>query len=382
MSTILVHLERKSPSSGNLIFWEAIQVTKNRFRTKWGTVGSAGKVSTSTYPLSILKRTVKMKIAKGYSETSKKTGTISTKTEKFVFSKELKSISEPTHGFSESLDKIPDGLGGHFVPKLDKHYHFQDFSKNVCLDLRDNKNVLLVGHTGCGKTSLIQQIASRKNQGVLRVNMNAQTTIGDFVGMWTVKAGETVWVDGVLPKAMKDGLWLIIDEIDFAEPAILSVLNAVLEDGGKLTLKEKGHEIIEGHDNFRIIATANGIGSMGAHRFLYQGTNNMNEAFLDRWRVYFVDYLDKANEVKVITSKFPSFSKQMAETVVEVANLARRAFDREELQSTFSLRKLLDWVELLVREGNVSKASSVALYSKISKEDAAVLENIINRVLV
>ena len=59
--------------------------------------------------------------------------------------------------------------------------------------------------------------------------MNGQTTVGDFVGFWTVKGGETMWVDGVLPTAMREGLWLIVDELDFAEPSILAVLTAVLE---------------------------------------------------------------------------------------------------------------------------------------------------------
>lgn len=71
---------------------------------------------------------------------------------------------------------------------------------------------------------------------MLHSNMNRQTTIGDFVGFWTVKGSETQWVDGVLPLAMRAGHWLVIDEIDFAEPAIL----AVLEPGGRLLLKEKG----------------------------------------------------------------------------------------------------------------------------------------------
>ena len=44
-------------------------------------------------------------------------------------------------------------------------------------------------------------------------------------------------------------------------------------------------------------------------------------------------------------------------------------------------RKLLDWVEFLEREGDIEKASEVALYSKINKEDAGVLRNIIKRVL-
>ncbi len=98
-----------------------------------------------------------------------------------------------------------------------------------------------------------------------------------------MKGGETVWVDGVLPVAMRAGHWLIIDEIDFVEPAIIAVLTAVLEPGGRLLLKEKGDEIVTPHPAFRLFATANAAGAMSVYRHLYQGANLLNEAFLDRW---------------------------------------------------------------------------------------------------
>ena len=190
---------------------------------------------------------------------------------------------------SKELKKVT-GYGEH-VPKVNSAYHFAEFTDDLIEDMKEEKKVMLVGHTGCGKTSVIDQIGARMGQGVIRVNMNGQTTIGDFVGLWTVKGGETVWVDGVLPKAMREGHWLTVDELDFAEAAILSVLNSVLEPGGRLCLKEKGHEMIDPHPNFRLFATANAVGCMASFRALYQGTNVMNRAFLDRWRVYHVNYL-------------------------------------------------------------------------------------------
>lgn len=135
--------------------------------------------------------------------------------------------------------EVPCGFDNPLVPRLNPAYLFSERFNDIVEDIVENRRVMLIGHTGAGKTSLIEQVAARSRHGVLRSNMNGQTTVGDFVGFWTVKGGETLWVDGVLPTAMREGLWLIVDEIDFAEPSILAALTAVLEPHGRLVLKEK-----------------------------------------------------------------------------------------------------------------------------------------------
>jgi cobaltochelatase CobS len=269
-----------------------------------------------------------------------------------------------------------------FVPASNPAYIFGDHAKDIAYDILEDKRVLLTGHTGCGKTSVIQQIASQLGQGVIRINLNGQTTIGDFVGLWTVKGGETVWVDGALPLALKHGYWLILDEIDFAEPAILAVLNAILEKGGEFVLKEKGYEKITPHENFRLFATANTVGCMQDYRGLYQGANILNEAFLDRWRVYFVDYLPEEQEAKVLTDSIQKMTPKIAKRIVMVGNMIREAFVKEEIACTFSLRRMLDWSEQMIRKRDPIKAADSTIFSKISREDSEVIKGIISRVML
>ncbi|WP_175903538.1 AAA family ATPase [Burkholderia seminalis] len=273
---------------------------------------------------------------------------------------------------------MPRGPGGPLVPPPNPAYLFTARATSVLEDVVENRRVLLIGHTGTGKTSLIEQAAARTGHGVLRSNMNGQTTVGDFVGFWTVKGGETVWIDGVLPTAMRDGLWLIVDEIDFAEPAILAVLTAVLEPGGRLLLKEKGNEIVVPHPSFRLFATANAVGAMGRFRHLYQGANVMNEAFLDRWRVYHLDYLPPADEAHVLQRTFgAAMSPAMADTLAAIAADCRAAFVREDLASAFSTRRLLDWAELMLRTGDPEAAAGPTIYAKVDTEDADLIRTII-----
>ncbi|MBN3856824.1 AAA domain-containing protein [Paraburkholderia sp. Ac-20340] len=271
----------------------------------------------------------------------------------------------------------PEGTPSALVPRINEAYLFTARTDDIALDIVENHRVMLIGHTGSGKTSFIEQVAARTGHGVLRANMNGQTTIGDFVGFWTVKGGETVWVDGVLPVAMREGYWLIIDELDFAEPSILAVLTAVLEPHGRLLLKERGNEIITPHPSFRLFATANAAGAMSAFRHLYQGANLLNEAFLDRWRVYLFDYLSKEEEAEVLLRTLPQLSPMLAQTLAAIAADCRAAFAREDLASTFSTRRLIDWAELMLRTGDADRAAGPAIYAKVSAEDAALIRSII-----
>jgi len=269
------------------------------------------------------------------------------------------------------------------IPDIDPHFYFAQHAGHIAGDILKAKNVLLTGHMGTGKTSVVEQIAARMGQAVMRVNMNGQTTIADFVGMWTVKGGETVWVDGALPTAMREGMWLILDELDFAEAPILSVLNPVLEPNGRLFLKEKGPEVIKPHANFRVFGTANTVGVMEDFRSLYQGTNTLNAAFLDRWRVYHVDYLPKLQEIAVLMGKFgPDMTKEMASDIVRVATQAREQFERQELREPFSLRRLLDWTESMLDHGCPIEGAKSTIFAKVSSQDRQVLEGLIGRVLL
>jgi cobaltochelatase CobS len=275
---------------------------------------------------------------------------------------------------------MPRGVHPQQAPKINPTYIFPDKTIDVMQDIRESRKVMLIGHTGCGKTSLIEQIASRIGQGVLRVNMNGQTTISDFVGFWTVKAGQTEWVDGALPTAMRLGLWLIVDEIDCADASILAALNAVLEPDGKLMLKERGAELVEPHENFRMFATANAVGSMSCFRHLYQGTNLMNEAFLDRWRVYRIDYLNMEQEARAIFGALGAkLDIKECEKMARVAHMARRSFEREEIGCTFSTRRLIDWAEMMCRAKTALVAARDTIHPKVAAEDATLLEAMINQ---
>ncbi|MEN0063732.1 MAG: AAA family ATPase [Myxococcota bacterium] len=195
---------------------------------------------------------------------------------------------------------------------------------------------LLEGETSVSKTSIIQYLAMLLGQPLVRLNLNGQTDTGELVGRYVpqdmaaalpvdpaelqaaadllesesrmilqraaeesrnltrvevqqIMANERMtvhpwrWQDGLIVTAMKRGWWVVLDELNLAEPQILERLNPVLERHPMLVLSEHDNTVIGSrdvpvHPAFRIFATMNPAE--------YAGRSPLSPAYRDRWRGY------------------------------------------------------------------------------------------------
>lgn len=242
---------------------------------------------------------------------------------------------------SQPRDKKKEGL----IPEFDPNFRFQPKTRDVIDSIIADECVLLTGGGGSGKTTTIEQLANRINQPVLRVNFSIETRISDLIGKMHVKDGKTFWTDGILPYAMKNNIWLILDEIDAGDPSVLMLLHPVLEEYGKLVLKENNGEVVKKSPGFRIFATANSIGAMEDRAAAYSGTNKMNGAFIDRWTIIQWPPLAEKEELKVLKGKVAGLKHRWAVKMVKFAADVRN----KDLQGydfpadIFSTRQVLKW---------------------------------------
>lgn len=272
------------------------------------------------------------------------------------------------------------------VPAFDSAWEMgkAEVEKWECLALAidQRENLLDVGPTGCGKTAGFMQFAAALNQPVLRFNLNGDARAAQFVGAKVVEVddatGESivVWRDGILATAMREGYWLILDELDACPPAILFVLQAVLERGGALVIPETG-EVIRPHEHFRVLATANTLGR-GDDSGLYTGTQVLNEAFLDRFGVVLESsYPEAAAESKIIVSK-TGVDKRTADKMVKVATKVREALAKEECYCSFSTRRLIAWGSKAKFIG-AAAAAKITILNKLAADDRRFVGDIIQR---
>ena len=266
------------------------------------------------------------------------------------------------------------------TPEVDPDYKFRKDLLAAVLFVAENPNerALFTGPTGSGKSSVVEQVAARLNMPWYRVNFDGDMSRSDFVGQWVLKGEEMQFQYGVLPRAMKDGAWLCLDEWDCANPSVAMALQAVLE-GKPLTLTET-NEVIRAHPNFRLFATSNTLGQ-GDGGGLYNGTQPQNFAALDRFTIVLtVDYPAPADEKKIMTAKTGEANQEVLKKYLDVAKLVREAFKKEEVMTTMSTRTLVNIAGKLKVFGNVKAAYELAYLNKLAKDDRKFVEEIVQRV--
>ena len=135
--------------------------------------------------------------------------------------------------------------------------------------------VLLQGETSVGKTSLITYLGEATGNQVVRINNHEHTDIQEYVGAYAVdpETGSFTFVEGVLAKAMRNGHWIILDELNLAPSDVLEALNRVLDDNRELFIPET-QTTIQAAGNFRIFATQNPSGKYGGRKSLSRAFRN------------------------------------------------------------------------------------------------------------
>jgi cobaltochelatase CobS len=142
----------------------------------------------------------------------------------------------------------------------------------------------------------------------------------------------------------------------------------VLESSGRLTLLDQSR-VIRPHPAFRLFATANTIG-LGDTTGLYHGTQQINQAQMDRWSIVTtLNYLPHDNEVNIILAKVKSFqkskeSRDAVSKMVRVADLTRAAFMNGDLSTVMSPRTVITWAENAEIFGDIAFAFRVTFMNK------------------
>ena len=309
-------------------------------------------------------------------------------TEERTYVPDIKISAKQVFGIKSDIRIPAFSKSNPLVPKIDKNYFFDnDTTLAILTGFSKNKKILIQGYHGTGKTTHIEQVASRLNWSCVRINLDSHITRGDLIGKDIIKIEKgkqiTDFKDGMLPWSIKRPTALVFDEYDAGRPDVMFIIQRILETNGKFTLLDD-NKIIDPHPAFRLFATANTIG-LGDDMGIYHGTNQINQGQIDRWNIVTVlNYLSPENELKVVLGKLDELKEkkyiEKIKLMIALAGLVRKGFVQGDLTSVLSPRTIINWADNYKIFEDLIFSFKVTFLNKCDENDKSIIAEYFQRV--
>ena len=239
--------------------------------------------------------------------------------------------------------------------------------------------VLLQGPTSSGKTSMIEYLAKNSGNKFVRINNHEHTDLQEYLGSYVSGPdGRLHFQEGLLVEALREGHWIVLDELNLAPTDVLEALNRLLDDNRELFIPET-QQIVRPHENFMLFATQNPAG-------LYGGRKVLSRAFRNRFlELHFDDIPD--DELETILRErsqiAPSFCRRIVSVYQKLSILRQTTRLFEQRNSFATLRDLFRWAlrdaddrEQLAANGYMLLAERVR-----DPDERIIVKNVIEEVM-
>jgi cobaltochelatase CobS len=266
---------------------------------------------------------------------------------------DIKVSVRDTFGIDLDLEVPAFSTPSEHVPTADAAYRFdRDTTLAILAGFAYDRRVMVQGYHGTGKSTHIEQVASRLNWPCIRVNLDSHISRIDLVGKDAIVVRDgmqvTEFKEGILPYAYQTPTAIVFDEYDAGRPDVMFVIQRVLEAEGRLTLLDQSR-VLRPHRSFRLFATANTVG-LGDTTGLYHGTQQINQGQMDRWNIVAtLNYLEHDAEVEIVIAKAPEFDneagRKTVSAMVSLADLTRSGFMAGDVSTVMSPRTVITWAE-------------------------------------
>lgn len=236
-----------------------------------------------------------------------------------------------------------------------------------------NLKVMVYGPTGSGKTETQRFICALTHQPYLRINGRQDMETDAILGKPWVSEGTMHFDLGALPSAIKKGYMVAFDEPWKTPSGIQMALQRYYERNGVLflddmpgTMEEK---TITPDPRSRLVLCDNVVGT-GDNLDQYGATMVQDNSTLNRLDVIILqDYLNPANEVKLITSRYPSIPQHKAKLMVQLAGKIRQGLANSELSTGFSPRNYMAWAEMAYDYRSYEEGFRQTMLHRFNRDD-------------
>ncbi|KAI4269451.1 MAG: hypothetical protein L6R38_007465, partial [Xanthoria sp. 2 TBL-2021] len=235
-------------------------------------------------------------------------------------------------------------MRGSLPTKSQPHYIITPFIKKNLLNLVRATStrrfpVLLQGPTSSGKTSMVEYLANISGNKFVRINNHEHTDLQEYLGTYVSGPdGQLQYQEGILVQALREGFWIVLDELNLAPTDVLEALNRLLDDNRELFIPET-QQVVRPHHNFMLFATQNPPG-------IYGGRKVLSRAFRNRFLELHFDDIPE-DELEVILRErsqiAPSFCTKIVAVYKKLSVHRQQSRLYEQKNSFATLRDLFRW---------------------------------------
>jgi len=226
--------------------------------------------------------------------------------------------------------------------------------------------LLLKGPTGCGKTRFVEHMAARMGRPCYTVACHDDLTAADLTGRYLLQGGDTVWMDGPLTRAVRDGAICYLDEVVEARRDVTVVLHPLTDDRRVLPLERTG-ELLQAPDEFMLVVSYN----PGYQHVL----KSLKPSTRQRFLALDFDFPPPELETRIVARE-SGLAADRCEALVRLANALRRLKD-QDLEEGVSTRLLVYCATLIESGVKPDLAVRTAIIEPLSDDPdvkAALLE--------
>ena len=217
--------------------------------------------------------------------------------------------------------------------------------------------VLLKGPTGCGKTRFVRHMAERLGRQLVTVACQEDLSAADLTGRFLLEGGSTVWRDGPLTRAVREGAICYLDEVVEARADVLTLLHPLTDDRRILPLDRLGEEL-SAPDGFMVVVSYN-PGYQSVSRQLKESTRQ-------RFVSLSFDYPSPAVEAEIVARE-SECDAATAATLVQLA-VGSRNLRSHGLGEGASTRLLVYAGQLVVAGLPLKEAAEATLVGSLTDD--------------
>ncbi len=196
--------------------------------------------------------------------------------------------------------------------------------------------VLLKGPTGTGKSRFVEYMAHKLDKKIITVACHEETSSTDLIGRYIIKGTETVWLDGPLTVAVRNGYILYLDEIAEARPDVIVAIHP-LTDHRRMLYIDKLGETVKAHKDFMLTASFN--------PGYQKGFKELKPSTRQRFVALSFNFPEERIEREILINE-TGIDKDIAKKLVSIASKIRN-LNELGLTETVSTRLLVDAAKLI-----------------------------------